>query len=108
MGELACKWRSRVLIMRRPTKFRCVRSPPSHLQGVRLIMLRSADQIRAVRSHAETVLAALPTDPAAAPEDVRPALDAIQRAARAVLLETADPPRVGVIGEFSTGKTQLL
>src|SRR4051794_27749580 len=73
--------------------------------------MQTAEQIRPYKTFAESVLAELERDrqqPWAAGAEAAGLLGEVEEAARKVIERASAPVKIGVVGEFSSGKTLLL
>src|SRR5262249_19649082 len=67
-----------------------------------------ADQIRKLKTYAQTVLAALQAEPPVTDPGVERLFHDIRTAAQETIRRAGSPVKIGVVGEFNAGKSLLL
>jgi hypothetical protein len=70
--------------------------------------MQEADKIRKLKAYAQTVLAAVHSEPAATDPGVERTFQEIRAAAQETVRRAGSPVKIGVVGEFNAGKSLLL
>src|SRR6516165_6660023 len=70
--------------------------------------MHEADKIRKLKTYAQTVLAALQNEPPVTDPEIERVFQEIRTAAQETIRRAASPVKIGVVGEFNSGKSLLL
>src|SRR6516162_3687639 len=70
--------------------------------------MQEADKIRKLKTYAQGVLAALEAEPPATDTGIKSLLQTIRSAAQETIRRSGAPVKIGILGEFNSGKTLLL
>jgi hypothetical protein len=70
--------------------------------------MHEADKIRKLKAYAQTVLAALQSEPPVTDPEIERVFQDIRTAAQETIRRAGSPLKIGVVGEFNAGKSLLL